>query len=66
MTLKEIQETDKAFLLASDICEVAGLNPHSIRVAAKKAPELLGFPVTVVGVKVLIPRIPFLQYLGIK
>ena len=58
MTIQEMQKSEKAFLLATD--------PHSIRVAAKERPDLLGFPVTVMGKSVLIPRIPFMEYIGIK
>ena len=66
MTIQEMQKSEKAFLLATDVCEVIGVNPHSIRVAAKERPDLLGFPVTVMGKSVLIPRIPFMEYIGIK
>lgn len=37
---------------------------HSIRVAARERPDLLGFPVIVMGPKTKIPRIPFLRFLG--
>lgn len=40
-----------------------GCKPQSIRVAARTAPERLGFPVTVIGRRTLIPRLPFIQYL---
>ena len=42
---------------------VLGCSPQSIRVAAKQRPDLLGFPVIVMGSRVRIPRIPFIQFL---
>lgn len=62
MTLQEIRETDKAFLLPKDVAEVLGSNEQTIRVSARLG--VLGFPVTFVGNRTKIPRIPFLRYLG--
>ncbi len=62
MTLKEIKESDKPFLLAKDIAEVMGSDVQTIRVSAHLGQ--LGFPVTFCGNRLKIPRIPFLQYLG--
>ena len=63
MTLSEIKSSDKAVLVPTDIAEVLGVNPHSIRLVAHDRPELLGFPVIVVGTRVKIPRKPFIQYI---
>ena len=62
MTIEEIRSSDKAFLLPKDICGVLGSNEQSIRVAARLG--ALGFPVTFVGNRTKIPRIPFLKYIG--
>ena len=64
MTLEEMKTSDKPFLLATDVAPLLGCNPHFIRLAAHEAPELLGFDVSVLGSRVLIPRKPFLRYLG--
>lgn len=64
MTLNEIKNTDKPMLLASDVAPVLGCDPHSIRIQARQAPDLLGFPVVVIGNRTLIPRRPFLAYIG--
>ena len=42
---------------------VLGCNPNSLRQAAHQRPELLGFPVIVMGRRVRIPRLPFIQFL---
>lgn len=64
MTIEEIRRSDKAFLLPKDICGVLGSNEQSIRVAARLG--ALGFPVTFVGNRTKIPRIPFLKYIGVE
>lgn len=64
MTIKEIKDSDKVLLLASDICDILGCDAHAIRVAANKRPDLLGFPVCIVGTRVKIPRKPFLAFIG--
>lgn len=64
MTLAEIKGSDKTMLLASDVAPVLGCAPHSIRIQAREYPEQLGFPVVVIGNRTLIPRKPFLAYLG--
>ena len=64
MTLAEMKVSDKTMLLASDVAPVLGCDPHSIRIQAREYPEQLGFPVVVIGNRTLIPRKPFLAYLG--
>lgn len=64
MTLAEIKQTEKAMLTPADIAPVLGCDPNSIRLAARTCPELLGFPVTVVGNRTLIPRKSFLRHIG--
>ena len=64
MTLAEIKGSDKTMLLAADVAPVLGCDPHSIRIQAREYPEQLGFPVVVIGHRTLIPRKPFLQFLG--
>lgn len=62
MTLEEMKRSDKAFLMPTDVAPVLDCNPHSVRVAAKERPEFLGFPVCVIGNRVKIPRLPFIQF----
>lgn len=45
--------------------KVLKCNPNWIRQMAKTRPELLGFPVIRLGARTKIPKVPFLQYLGI-
>ena len=56
MTLSEIRK--------SDIAEIVGSDPQSIRDEAKNCPERLGFPITRIGSRTKIPRLAFLKWLG--
>lgn len=70
MTLKEIEVSDKDTLAPSDISTILGCHPYSINVQAKQdvlqGVNSLGFPITIVGNRVRIPRIPFLEFMGVK
>ena len=66
MTLDEIRNSDKDVLTSADIAEVLGADPQDIRVAARTAPEKLGFNVVIIGSRIKIPRIQFLKYFGIN
>ena len=63
MTLSEIKQTDKLMLTPADVAPVLGCDPNGIRVTARTRPELLGFPVSVVGTRVKIPRIAFIKFI---
>ena len=63
MTMYEIVRSDTDVLLPKDIAPILGVDPHSIRVAARQAPERLGFTVCVIGTRTLIPRRAFLKWL---
>lgn len=60
-----ILASDAVFLTAEEVGKAAGWSPDSIRVQARENPALLGFPVTVLGTRTYIPRIPFLKHIGI-
>ena len=64
MTLEEAKQSDKVFLTPVEVAPIIGCNPNWIRKAAHDAPELVGFPVCVIGTRTRIPRKPFLAFLG--
>lgn len=64
MTMAEIRASDKDMLIPTDINKILGCDAHSIRLQARECPECLGFPVVVLGNRTLIPRKPFLAFLG--
>lgn len=65
LTLDELIDSDKECFTPDDICGVLGVDPHSIRIAAKQRPDLLGFNFFFIGTRMKIPRIPFLQKMGV-
>ena len=62
MTLDDLRRVDRAYLLAREVAPILGTDPHSIRVAARLAPNRLGFPVCVIGSRVKIPKKPFIEF----
>ena len=69
MTIHEIRESDKTTLTVADVAEALGTDAQGIRVAAHQDAAMLGFPVVMCGRngrRVLIPRVPFLKFMGIE
>ena len=65
MTLDDLKRVDREFLTPAQVAEVLGCDPQDIRVAARMAPERLGFPVSIVGHRIKIPKVPFLRFMGV-
>ena len=61
-TLHEVEQSSKEMLTCADIAPIFGADAHSIRLAAHKDPRMLGFPVVVIGNRVLIPREGLLNF----
>lgn len=61
-----IIDCEKEYLTPAQIAPVLGVDPHAIRIVARRKPELLKFEFEVVGNRTKIPRIPFLRYIGVK
>ena len=62
MNIGQIRQSDTAFLSPNDVAEVLGCGPQNLRDQARNRPDLLGFPVTVIGNRTLIPRKPFIAF----
>lgn len=63
MTIEDIKEMDSAIITPAVAASVIGCDPQLIRLQARERPELLGFPVVVVGTRTKIPRLPFIKYM---
>lgn len=63
MTLRDIKEMDRTMITPAIAAQVIGCNPQLLRLQARLEPEMLGFPVTVIGNRTLIPRMPFIRFL---
>ena len=61
--IEQIQQMDTATITPDMAAKVLQCNPISLRVAARQRPELLGFPVIIMGTRTRIPRIPFINYI---
>ena len=57
---------NELLISTEDVARLLGVNPQSIRAQAHKDPKKLGFPVSVIGTRVLIPKEPFYRFIGIK
>ena len=62
--LHRIMASTDVYISVSDAARILHCDPQCIRVQARTNPEMLGYPVIIIGRRVRIPRIPFLRYLG--
>ena len=63
--LDVIKNDDRIFVTVADIAPILKADPLYLREPARQAPEALGFPVSVVGRRVKLPRVPFLRFCGV-
>ena len=62
MTIEEIQASDKTMLTPKEVSPVLGCHPYSLNVQAKKDIKALGFPASLIGTRLKIPRKAFLKW----
>lgn len=60
MCLSDLEKMDCDFLTPAQVAEVTGSGEHYIRIQAHEDPDALGYPVSVQGRKVKIPRLGFI------
>lgn len=63
MTLEDVKAMKDDVITPAVASQVLRCDPHWIRIAAREKPHLLGFPVTVIGNRVKIPRLPFIKFM---
>lgn len=61
--LETIKQMDSVTITPAQAAPVLSCDPHFIRIMAREKPDALGFPVTVVGRRTKIPRLPFIKYI---
>ena len=61
--LDALKSRSEPMLVPEDIAPVLGVAAHSIRIQAQEDPRMLGFRVSRVGNKTLIPRVPFIAFI---
>lgn len=64
MTLQDLAAIEGDVLSANDVADYLNCSPQLIREQARTKPELLGFKVIVVGSRTMIPKMPFINYMG--
>ena len=62
-TLSDLENIDRDWLTAAQIAPILGTDPNLIRWQAHNGPGKLGFPVIVIGSRVKIPKLPFLNFM---
>lgn len=60
--IERLAALDKEILTPTDVAPVLGCHPYAINLQAQRDPDLLGFPVVVVGRRVKIPKAGFLNW----
>lgn len=61
-TLEEIEACGKEMLSPADVCAYLGCNAYSINLALQQRPETIGFPATLIGKRVRIPKDGFVRW----
>lgn len=62
--LAALRERTDIMLTPADVAPILGVDAQSLRVQIDADPAALGFHVIHVGRRTMIPRVPFLRYIG--
>lgn len=63
LTLADIEAVTSETLTPALVASVLGVDQDTLRGQARTAPEMLRFPTTCVGNRVLIPKVAFLRFM---
>lgn len=61
--LNKLKQSTADFLAVAEIAPLIGAHPQSIRSQAQADKDKLGFPVSVIGNRVRIPRLAFIKWM---
>jgi hypothetical protein len=64
MTLQDLAARDGDILQADEVAAYLHISAQLLRVQAHEDPSKLGFRVIVCGTRVLIPKTPFIEFVG--
>lgn len=64
VVIQSLIDSNEEFVSLADVGKIFNADPNTIRRQAVTEPRLIGFPVSVIGNRTRIPRIPFLRFLG--
>ena len=63
MSLEELEALPGEMLSCAQVAPILRANQYTIHETAMQRPQLLGFPVNVMGRRVRIPKGPFIQFI---
>ena len=63
MTIEELEALPAAVLSCAQVAPILKADAYTIHETAMQRPQLLGFPVNIMGRRVRIPKGPFLQFI---
>lgn len=63
MTIEELEALPVEVLSCAQVAPILKANAYTICLTARQRPQLLGFPVNVMGNRVRIPKKPFIQFI---
>ena len=63
MTLEELEALPAEILSCAQVAPILKADPYTIHLTAMQRPQLLGFPVNIMGRRVRIPKGPFIQFI---
>jgi len=66
MTVDEIIDSKDWFLNAATVGHILHVAPQSLRTVCRENPQMVQFPFCYVGTHLMIPRIPFLKWIGVE
>ena len=64
LTREEIINCEDDILNIMNVSGILHCDSETLRLQAQNKPEMLGFPVIVMGNRVKIPRVPFIRFMG--
>ena len=65
MTIEQLIQSDSPVVQCRDIEEILLINASMLESQILKDPTSVQFPIVRAGRQIVIPRIPFLEYLGV-
>jgi len=63
LTLDDLERMEADTLTPAQVAPLLGVNPNSLRCQVWDDPERLGFPVSVIGCRIRIPRLAFIEFM---
>lgn len=63
LTLEDVRQMDCDMLTVSQVAQVVGADPQTIRMQAREDATALGYPITRIQSRLYIPRLGFINFM---